>query len=123
MENKIKSFIDLTVWKEGHKLVLMVYKETNTFPKEEMYSLIDQLRRAVISITSNIAEGFGRHSYKEKIQFYYMSSGSLSEARNQFIIAKDLGYISQEKYLMLENQAETVSKLLFGIIRSSKERL
>lgn len=83
--NKIREFTDLKVWQEGHKLVLIIYKLTNEFPKEERYSLIDQLRRCVISITSNIAEGFGRHSYKEKIQFYYQSQGSLTELKTKFI--------------------------------------
>ena len=71
IENKkIRDFTDLKVWQEGHKLVLLVYKTTRGFPREETYSLIDQMRRAVSSITSNVAEGFGRQTYKEKIQFY-----------------------------------------------------
>jgi four helix bundle protein len=66
---KIKDFTDLKTWEEGHKLVLMIYKITKSFPKDELYSLVDQMRRAVVSITSNVAEGFGRQGYKEKIQF------------------------------------------------------
>ena len=76
---KIKSFTDLNAWKEGHQLVLLVYKITSTFPKNEAYSLVDQMRRCVISITSNVAEGFSRRTKKEKIQFYYMSIGSITE--------------------------------------------
>ncbi len=68
---KIKTFTDLKAWQEGHKLVILIYKIIKLFPKEETYSLVDQMRRAATSVTSNIAEGFGRHSYKEKIQFYY----------------------------------------------------
>ena len=75
--NKIKSFTDLTAWKEGHKLVLLIYKLTKKFPKEESYGLTDQIRRCSVSITSNIAEGFSRKSQKEKLQFYHMSLGSL----------------------------------------------
>lgn len=120
---KIKNFTDLNVWKEAHKLVLMIYLETKLFPLEEKFALIDQLRRAATSITSNIAEGFGRNGYKEKIQFYYLSSGSLSEVRNQIIIAKDIKYLTVQKYEAIEAQAEIVSKLLYGIIKSSKTYL
>lgn len=77
---KIKSFTDLNVWKEGHKLVLQVYKLTKEFPKEELFGLTNQIRRAAVSITSNIAEGFSRHSYKEKLQFYSTALGSLTES-------------------------------------------
>jgi len=76
---KIQSFTQLNVWKEAHKLVLLIYKTTDNFPKKETYSLTDQMRRCAISITSNIAEGFSRQSKKEKLQFYYVSKGSLTE--------------------------------------------
>jgi len=76
---KIQSFTQLNVWKETHKLVLLIYKTTDNFPKKETYSLTDQMRRCAISITSNIAEGFSRQSKKEKLQFYYVSKGSLTE--------------------------------------------
>ena len=75
--NRIRDFTDLDVWKEGHRLVLMLYKITDKFPRSERYSLIDQIRRSSVSVTSNIAEGFGRQTYKEKIQFYYLAQGSL----------------------------------------------
>jgi four helix bundle protein len=81
--NKIKDFKDLNTWREAHKLVLMIYGATKTFPREEIFSLTSQVRRAAISITSNIAEGFGRQGYKEKIQFYYFAQGSLIELKNQ----------------------------------------
>jgi len=80
--NKIESFTDLIVWQEGHSLVIKIYCVTKNFPKEEIFSLINQMKRAAISITSNIAEGFGRQTLKEKIQFYYMSQGSLTESKN-----------------------------------------
>ena len=117
---KIKEFTDLIAWQEGHKLVLIVYKATERFPKKETYSLIDQMRRCVVSITSNIAEGFGRQTYKEKIQYYYLAQGSLIELKNQLIIAKDVGYLNNIGYLGIKEQADTAHKLLQGLIRSSK---
>ncbi|MDD5626597.1 MAG: four helix bundle protein [Patescibacteria group bacterium] len=79
---KIKSFTDLDAWKEGHKLVLMVYEITKKFPKEEMFGLVSQMRRCVVSITSNIAEGFSRQTYKDKICFYSRAQGSVTELQN-----------------------------------------
>jgi len=118
--NRIRDFTDLDVWKEGHRLVLMLYKITDRFPRSERYSLIDQIRRSSVSVTSNIAEGFGRQTYKEKIQFYYLAQGSLVELKNQLIISKDVGYIDENVYLTLKNQADVCHKLLQGIIKKSK---
>lgn len=95
---KIQKFTDLITWKEGHKLVLMVYKETKRFPVEEKYALIGQMRRAVVSFTSNIAEGFSKKSSKEKYQFYNTAKASMTELQNQLLIAKDVGYLSEESF-------------------------
>jgi len=89
---KIHTFKDLETWKQAHILVLMVYKATSSFPKYELYSLVDQIRRAVVSISSNIAEGFSRNTKKEKVRFYNISLGSLLEIQNQTQIALDLNY-------------------------------
>lgn len=120
MSNKIKSFTDLFVWQEGHKLVLLIYRITLKFPKNELYSLIDQMRRAATSITSNIAEGFGRHSYKEKVQYFYLAKGSLLELTNQILISRDIEYISQEIFNDVIKQINNVQQLLDGIIKKSK---
>lgn len=120
MNSVIKEFTDLNVWKEGHKLVIMVYEITQNFPSKETYSLIDQMRRAAASITANIAEGFGRQTYKEKIQFYYMAQGSLTELKNFIIIAKDVGYLKEDLLIDLNNQAILTHKLLQGLISKSK---
>lgn len=117
---KIRTFKDLIVWQEGHMLVLMVYKVTKKFPKEELFGLTNQLRRAVVSFTSNIAEGFSRNSYKEKLQFYSMSLGSLTEVDNQLTIAKDVDYLTEKEYAAFEEQITIVSRLCNGIIKSSK---
>lgn len=120
MNNKIKSFTDLKTWQEGHRLVLLVYKITKTFPKEETYSLIDQMRRAAASITANIAEGFGRQSYKEKVQFYYLAQGSLIELKNFILIAKDVGYLNENALKELVEQSNFTHQLLQGLITKSK---
>lgn len=117
---QIKSFTQLIVWKEGHKLVLGIYKITKSFPRDEKFGLTDQIRRAAVSITSNIAEGFSRQGGKEKIQFYYMSLGSLAELQNQLLVARDIDYISDEEFQVLAGQSVSVSKLLNGLINSIK---
>ncbi|MEK7123354.1 MAG: four helix bundle protein [Patescibacteria group bacterium] len=119
-ENKIKDFKDLNAWQESHKLVVMIYKITKQFPKEEMFGLTSQMRRAAISITSNIAEGFGRQGYKEKIQFYYLAQGSLVELKNQIIAAKDVGYLNNENFEELIQQSDLAHKILQGLITKSK---
>lgn len=90
---KIAAFTDLDAWKEGHQLVILIYMLTKQFPRDEQFGLTSQIRRAVVSITSNIAEGFSRNSYREKLQFYSMALGSLTEVQNQLLIAKDVGYL------------------------------
>lgn len=119
-ENKIKSFTDLKAWSESHKLVLEIYKITKNFPKDEIFGLTNQVRRATVSITSNIAEGFNRASCKEKIQFYFISLGSLAELQNQLLIAKDLNYISKDVFRIIAERTILISKLLNGLIKSIK---
>lgn len=117
---KIQYFTDLNAWKESHKLVLLTYEITRDFPKEEMFGLIMQMKRAAVSITSNIAEGFSRQSYKEKIQFYAIAQGSTTEIQNQLLLACDLAFISKERYARVDDQTIIVHKLLNGLIKSSK---
>jgi len=118
--NKIKSFKDLNAWKEGHVLVLMIYKTTKTFPKDELFALTSQMRRAAVSITSNIAEGFSRQSHKEKTQFYSTSQGSVTEIQSQLLIAKDVDYINNYDYTKIDAQILKVHKILNGLIKASK---
>ncbi len=115
-----RSFTDLIAWQEGHKLVLQVYAETKNFPKEEVFGLVNQLRRAVVSITSNIAEGFNRRTEKDKLHFYTMAIGSVGEVQNQLLIARDVKYITGEKFSKHAEQSILVHKLLTGLIRSIK---
>ena len=119
-KQKIKSFTDLEAWKESHKLVLMVYKITKDFPKEEIFGLTSQLRRAVISIVSNIAEGFSRQGLKEKIQFYYISKSSNTEIQSQLLVSKDLKYLTEENFNNIAEQSIKVNKLISGLIKYCK---
>lgn len=119
---KITSFTKLDTWIEAHKLVLMIYEITDNFPSKENYILIPQIVRAVISITSNIAEGFSRYSKKEKQQFYFIAKGSLTETQNQLIIARDREYIKDSKFHEIANQTIIVHKLLNGLIKSALKK-
>ncbi|MBI2065869.1 MAG: four helix bundle protein, partial [Candidatus Zambryskibacteria bacterium] len=96
--SKIKDFTDLETWRKAHELAIAIYKITEKFPKSEAFGLVSQIQRAAVSITSNIAEGFGRQTIKEKIQFYYQAQGSLTEVKNQLILSKDLDYISATEF-------------------------
>lgn len=120
--NKIKNFTDLDAWQEGHKLVIMIYKTTKNYPNDEMFGLTSQMRRAAVSITSNIAEGFGRFSYKEKVQFYFTSAASDTELQNQLIISKDINYLSETIFGEIYDQTIKVQKIINGLIRSAKEK-
>jgi four helix bundle protein len=120
---KIKEFTDLTSWQKAHNLALFVYKATDSFPQKEIFGITQQMRRAAVSIGSNIAEGFGRQGYKEKVQFYYIAHGSLTELKSQLLLAKDLGYLSNEKYDTIDAALIDTHKVLQGLISKSKSFL
>ena len=120
---KITNFKDLLAWQEGHRLVLLIYYFAKEFPAEEKYALAAQIKRAVVSVTSNISEGFGRQGYKEKIHFYYLAQGSLIEVKNHLEIAKDLHYISTEQYQKARTQSNHAHQLLQGLIKKTKSLL
>lgn len=117
---KIQSFTDLQAWQESHKLVLMVYDITKKFPREEIFGLTSQMKRCSISITSNIAEGFSRNTYKDKIKFYYTAKGSLTELQNQLLIAKDTKIIDINNFTKTSEQSILSHKLINGLIKKSK---
>jgi len=106
-----KRFTDLIVWQKAHAFVLAVYRLSASFPKSEIYGLTSQLRRAAISITANIAEGFKKRSSAEKARFMNIAQGSLEECRYYLILTQDLGYAKTEQ---LQMQLDEVSKLLAG---------
>ena len=109
------SFEKLNAWKEARKLVVAVYQLLDNFPKFENYALCDQIRRSIISVPSNVAEGTGRMSPKEKLHFIEISYGSLMEAYNQLIIASDLKYITEESLEELKPSIDTVARMLNGL--------
>lgn len=117
---RVRKFTDLDAWKEAHKLTLFVYQITAIFPKEELFGLVLQLRRAAISIESCIAEGFNRFHYKERLNFYYDARGSLGEVESQSITTNDLGFMSKADFEKITNQAEKVGIILGGLIRSTR---
>lgn len=118
---KIKSFTDLKVWREAHKLVLMIYKVTEKFPKSKIYGLTNQIRRSAVSIASNIAEGFARNTLKDKIRFYYMSKGSNSELQCQLLISRNLKFITKKEFSKIADQSVLVSKYLTASIKKLKK--
>ncbi len=121
-DRKIASYTDLMVWQEARKLAKLTYELTSSFPHDEKYGLSSQIKRAVVSVPSNIAEGFGRSSAKEKNQFYYIAKGSLAELETQGYISQDVGLLSKRDLDKLLDQSTVVQKLLHGLIKANKER-
>jgi four helix bundle protein len=122
-QQKIVSFNDLKAWQEAHVLVLLIYKNTEMFPDKEKFGLTNQMRRASISVTSNIAEGFGRQTFKEKVQFYYHSNGSLLEIKSQLFATRDLTFITPAIFNVIIKQADVAQSLLRGLIRSAHSKI
>ncbi|MCC6323376.1 four helix bundle protein [Candidatus Nomurabacteria bacterium] len=121
MEETINNFTKLIGWQKCHRVVLEIYKITKKFPQDEKFGLTDQIRRASVSITSNIAEGFGRKSAKDKSHFYSMAKGSLFETQNQLIIAKDLNYIEEKEYNIINEMIIESLKIVSGLIKSAMD--
>lgn len=116
----IQKFTDLEVWKNSHELTIFVYKITKNFPKEEIFGITSQIRRASVSIESNIAEGFSRFHFKDRLNFYYQSRGSASEVQTQLLIVKDLKYISLEDFNKAFGFTQKVLIILSGLIKSTE---
>ncbi len=113
----VTSYKDLKVWQRGIELSLAIYRLTAGFPVEERFGLVSQLRRAAVSIPSNIAEGYGRGTRKDYKQFLSIARGSTLEVQTQLLIARELGYGTASNLLTAENFAEEVSKMLYSLIR------
>lgn len=111
-------FQDLAIWQQAHEFVLIVYKNSESFPKTEIFGLISQFRRASVSIAANIAEGYGKKSKADKLRYYNISQGSLQECQYYIILSRDLNYINNEEFRIMEEKLETVSKLLNSYCRT-----
>lgn len=116
----MRSHHQLDAWKESMKLVKMIYDITANFPKEEIYGLTSQMRRAAVSIPSNIAEGAARNRNRELLQFLVIARGSLSELETQILIAEELGYLQGDR---IKQQINTVFSRLGGLIKSVRNKL
>lgn len=117
-----RSFKDILAWQEAYALTLEVYTLTKQFPRQEEFGLTSQIKRATVSITSNIAEGFGRRGVKEKDSFYAIAHGSLTEVENQLIIALGVGYITDSEFATIEKRIIQTHKLLYGLRKANKEK-
>ena len=113
---------DLEVWKKSIDFVTALYKHTEKFPKEELYGLTSQLKRSSVSVPSNIAEGAARNTNKEYINFLYIALGSAVEIDTQLLIAKNLGFISEDSFYSLSKENEAVIKMIKGLIKYRKNK-
>ncbi len=115
---KIKSFEDLEVWRKAHELTLLIYRLTRTFPPEERFGLISQLRRASSSVAANIAEGYGRRTTKELLRSLRIANGEAEETRYFSLLSKDLSYMNQQEFDTVNQLCRSVSQLLSALGRS-----
>ena len=117
------AFENMKAWQEARKLVVDIYRLLDEFPVIEKYALCDQIRRAIVSVPSNLAEGSGRISAKEQLHFYEIAYGSLMESYNQLIIASDLNYVDEENFKKIQPQIDTVARMLNGLCSSLKNKI
>ena len=116
------NYKDLDAWKKSIEYVTEIYKVTNSFPESEKFGLVNQMRRAAVSIPSNIAEGASRQHIKEYIQFAYISLGSLNELNTQLVIASNLKYIDAVTYTNMLEASDNIGKMLNGLIKYLKSK-
>jgi four helix bundle protein len=120
-KKRIKSFEDLVVWQEAHKLAVIIYEVTKNFPVDERFSLTSQYRRAAYSVSTNIAEGFGRRTNNDKLHFYTIAYGSTLEVKNFTLLSGSLGYMKDQKQIELVlAQIVSCRKLLNAFVKAHK---
>jgi len=118
----IQTYQDLTVWQKSMDLTALVYQTTKKLPKDELYSLTNQMRRAAVSIPSNIAEGQARHSTKEFIQFLRIAQGSKAELETQFLLCLKIGYLTDSDTEKIMNLLQEIGKMLTALIAKLRGR-
>ena len=114
----MSSYKELTLWQKSYKLTLDIYSATKSFPKEELFGLVSQMRRSAVSIPSNLAEGNNRHGTKEHTQFIRIAYGSGAELETQLLLARDLSYITEREYNEINTLLSEVMKMLNKLITS-----
>lgn len=118
----LKSYRDLIVWKKSMDLNQLVYKYTASFPKEEIFGLVSQMRRSAVSVSANIAEGQARNSTGEFIQFLGIAKGSLAELETLAILSHNLGYINKKEASTLLNLSGEINKMIFALIKTLRSK-
>ena len=118
----LKNYKELKVWQKSYKFCLKVYKITGTFPKEEIYGLVSQIRRSAVSVPSNIAEGYGRKTTADYIRFLYIAYGSLCELETQIMLSDDLRFFEHAEMESLRADLSEVERMLKTLIRSLENR-
>ena len=119
----MKSFEELDAWEKAHGMVLAVYRASGTFPKEERFGVVAQLRRAASSVPANIAEGFGRRSTKDFLRYLEIAGGSLEETRYFLRLSKDLNYLKDEEFKALRAMCDEAGRLLGGLSQALRRRM
>ena len=118
----LRNYKDLKVWQKSYQLCLEIYKITKGFPKEETYGLTSQIRRAAVSVSCNIAEGYGRKTTPEYIRSLYIAYGSNCELETQILLSGDLGYIETSKLKKLQDEIGEVERMLKALIKSLENK-
>lgn len=113
----MQDYKKLEVWTKSHKLVLIIYSITKSFPHEELYGLTNQIRRAVVSIAANIVEGSGRQGKKEFLKFLNIAFASACEVEYELLLSFDLKYINNSIYSEVSIQVEEIKKMIYGLIQ------
>ncbi len=120
---RVFSFEKLIAWQKGRELAILIYKTTRQFPKDELFGLTSQMRRCAISIASNLAEGSGRVSFKDKSRFTEIAFSSSLELLNQVILSNDFEYINEEEYIQIREKITEVNMLIDGLYKSQKANI
>jgi four helix bundle protein len=122
MDGSVRSYRDLLVWKEGMELAAICYEVTKTFPREEMYGMTSQIRRAAAAVPANIAEGQGRENSREFIRFLRIAQGSLKEVETHLLLASKVGVASEESTAPILERRETLGKMIRALIRAIQRK-
>lgn len=122
LESRITSFTDLRSWQQARELSVMIYRLTMDFPISERFGLTSQMRRSGVSVAANIAEGFSRNTAKDKINFYGMALGSLTETQSHTYIARDLGFLADDDSVLILEISGTLHKMINGLMKTAQGR-